>query len=249
MPPVYFKQFPRDRALSPCENSPFMVGLKAPRLRALLFAAFALPLVVGSSPSRADESVLAPPSLALSPAEKLAVFLDKLGVERLWKPRVAIVWDTGEPAGRAANHPDSVTHCSAFVAAASKRLRVELLHPPEHPMKLLANAQYDWLAREDQGRAQGWTALDSPLVAQHRANDGDLVVAVYKSPDKAKPGHIAIVRPSDKSAESIDREGPQIIQAGKTNYVSTSLARGFSQHPGAWSNRAVRFYAHAVSLP
>ena len=91
--------------------------------------------------------------------------------------------------------------------------------------------------------------LESPLVAQHRANDGDLVVAVYKSPDTAKPGHIAIVRPSDKSAEDIDREGPQIIQAGKTNYVSTSLARGFSHHPGAWSNRAVRFYAHAVSLP
>jgi hypothetical protein len=54
------------------------------------------------------------------------------------------------------------------------------------------------------------------------ANQGTLVVVVYESPDSQKPGHIAIVRPSEKSCVRLEESGPQIIQAGQRNYTSTS---------------------------
>lgn len=60
------------------------------------------------------------------------------------------------------------------------------------------------------------------------------------------PGHIAIVRPSDKGDAALREEGPQITQAGGTNYRSIALRVGFAGHPAASSRHEVRFYAHAV---
>ena len=68
-------------------------------------------------------------------------------------------------------------------------------------------------------------------------------MAVYRNHHDDKPGHIAIVRPSDKSARAIAEEGPQVTQAGGTNYNSTSLVQGFASHPAAWSHNEVRFRA------
>jgi len=136
------------------------------------------------------------------------------------------------------------THCSAFVAAAAKRVGIYILRPPEHKQILLANAQYDWLAQE--GAAQGWQSLRDAVAAQRHANQGWLVVATYKNHHDDKPGHIAIVRPSDKDLAAIREEGPQITQAGGTNYRSVPLAVGFAGHPAAWGRQEVRFYAHAV---
>jgi hypothetical protein len=118
------------------------------------------------------------------------------------------------------------------------------LRPPEHPQILLANAQYDWLA--EQRATRGWNALADGEQAQTYANRGYLVVATYRNHHDNKPGHIAIVRPSEKSARVIAEEGPQIAQAGGTNYTSTSLKRGFAGHPAAWSHNEVRYYAHAI---
>ena len=42
------------------------------------------------------------------------------------------------------------------------------------------------------------------------------------------------------------QEGPQITQAGGTNYISTKLKRGFVGHPAAWTRAEVRYYAHAI---
>jgi hypothetical protein len=72
-----------------------------------------------------------------------------------------------------------------------------------------------------------------------------VIRTVLKLPH-GRPGHIAIVRPCDKSTAAIMSEGPQIIQAGMTNYESTGLATGFSRHPAAWREQGVRFYYHEV---
>ncbi len=153
-------------------------------------------------------------------------------------------WESGEPDGKAETSAGKHTHCSAFVAAAAKQLGIYILRPPEHKQILLANAQYDWLA--SQGAQQGWRPVHDEIEAQTLANRGDLVVAVYKNHHDDKPGHIAIVRPSDKSAAAIRSEGPEITQAGGTNYRDTNLRQGFAGHPAAWGQHEVRFYAHAV---
>ena len=69
-----------------------------------------------------------------------------------------------------------------------------------------------------------------------------------KNPNPAAPGHIAIVRPSTKSDDQILAEGPQIIQAGARNYSSASTKAGFKNHPGAFENRQLLYFAHKVSL-
>jgi len=172
---------------------------------------------------------------------KLQRFLDGTGVESRWPAGVHVAWETGIPDGKAEHGEGRHTHCSAFVAAVAKQLGVYILRPPEHGQILLANAQFDWLES-----AADWKPVSDSERAQQLANHGQLVVATYRSHHDDKPGHIAIVRPSTKSAAQIDREGPQITQAGGTNYSSTSLQRGFAGHPGAWQRHEVRYYAHRV---
>jgi len=182
---------------------------------------------------------------AVSPAaQRVAQQIDSLDVENHWPADVHVKWDTGVPDGRPENSPGKHTHCSAFVAAAARSLGIYILRPPEHPQVLLANAQYDWL--EQDGTKRGWKPLGSAEEAQRYANEGWLVVATYKNHHDDKPGHIAIVRPSDKREAEIREEGPQITQAGGTNYRSVALKVGFAGHPAAWGRHEVRFYAHAV---
>ena len=177
-------------------------------------------------------------------AIRLATSIDALDVEHHWPRGVHVNWETGVPDGKPESGDGKHTHCSAFVAAAAKRLGIYILRPPQHGQILLANAQYDWLAAE--GQRQEWRALQDAGAAQHAANLGYFVVATYKNRHEQRPGHIAIVRPSDKSEQSIRAEGPQITQAGGTNYRSTALRVGFSAHPDAWNKAEVRYYAHVV---
>ena len=207
----------------------------ARRIRAAAFLAAVL-LVCAGSVARADP--VAPDGV------RLARFLDRSGVEQRWPAGVHVTWETGVPDGKPETSAGKHTHCSAFVAAEAKQLGVYILRPPEHGQILLANAQYDWLERE--GRARGWTELRGPDAAQAAANRGELVVATYRNRHDDKPGHIAIVRPSDKSRHAIETEGPQITQAGGSNYLSTSVARGFAGHPAAWGRGELRYFAHAV---
>ena len=180
--------------------------------------------------------------------EKLAMALDALHVEEHWIAGAIVEWRTGEPTGKPiTDSPGNHTHCSQFAAAACEKLGAYLLHPPEHPSKLLANAQFDWLAGVG-GKKNGWAPVPDGTTAQQMANEGRLVVAVCKNPDPTKHGHIALVRPSDKGTAEIVKDGPQIIQAGGTNHNSATLKEGFRNHPEAFKHKEIRFYVHAVKL-
>jgi hypothetical protein len=190
-------------------------------------------------------AMIATPAAEISgDGKKLQDFLDRTGVEHLWPAGEHVNWETGVPDGKPEKSAGKHTHCSAFVASMAKQLGVYILRPPEHGQILLANAQYDWLG--DAGDAQGWREVGDAHRAQSEANRGMLVVATYKNRHDDKPGHIVIVRPGNKSSAAIDAEGPDITQAGGTNFVSTSLRRGFAGHPQAWPRNEVRYYEHAV---
>jgi hypothetical protein len=176
---------------------------------------------------------------------RLAVQLEAMDVESFWLAHQHVNWETGEPdRGGDYEGPSKHTHCSAFVAAAAKRMGIYLLSPPEHGQQLLANAQAGWLAGPAAQR-EGWREIAGGQRAQSEANQGNLVVVVYANPDSHEPGHIAIVRPSEESAIALERNGPQVIQAGTHNHASTTVRTGFSSHPEAWPN-GVRYYMHKL---
>lgn len=177
--------------------------------------------------------------------ERLAANLDSMNVESLWLAQEHVNWETGEPdRGGEDEGPGHHTHCSAFAAAAAKRLGVYLLRPPEHGQKLLANAQFEWL-ESAAAEKQGWRSVKEMREAQRLANQGSLVVVAFQNPDQNLPGHIAVVRPSEKSFEALQHDGPQIIQAGIHNHSSTVVRIGFMNHPGAWPD-GVRYYVHTL---
>jgi hypothetical protein len=187
------------------------------------------------------------PAETITPqAQAMIKMLDAMGVESKWNAGERVNWETGLPTGVPETSPGKHTHCSAFVAAAAKTLGVYILRPPAHGQKLLANAQNEWLT--EQGAANGWVRLASPGEAQAAANRGLLVVASYHNHHDDRPGHIAIVRPGNKTAEQIAAEGPDVIQAGSVNKTSISLRDGFAGHPAAWRDHEVVYYAHEVKL-
>ncbi len=204
-------------------------------------------LLAGVALLTSDVSAMAGPISAKG--EALGRFLDSLDVEHKWPAGVHVNWETGQPDGRVVRTPGKHTHCSAFTASAAKRLGVYLLRPPEHSPVLLANAQFDWLGGAG-ARDRGWSEIGDAVAAQQAANDGRLVIAIYRNHHDDKPGHTAIVRPSAKSDAVILAEGPEVAQAGGTNYNATSLQRGFAGHRAAWGKkREVRFFAHEIALP
>lgn len=177
-----------------------------------------------------------------SARQHLSQLLDQMDVESRWLPHQPIYWEDGS---NDSTKREIASHCSAFVAAVAYKTNTYILRPPDHSEVLLANAQAEWL--EKHGSAYGWEKVENPLEAQDFANRGMLVVVAFKNANAHKPGHIAVVRPSDKSIELINDEGPQIVQAGLHNYNSTSVKVGFKYHPNAWTNAneyQVQFYAH-----
>lgn len=182
----------------------------------------------------------------ITPAgERLAKILDGMDVAHLWQAHLHVDWETGQ-SDRNADYegPGKATHCSAFAAAAGKRLGVYMLRPPEHGQILLASAQTRWFA-SPAAQAGGWRPIDGMRAAQSLANQGQLVVISYESPDRKKPGHIVIVRPSLKTAEQFALEGPQVIEAATQNRQSWPAAKSFTSHPGAWP-AGVRVFAHDI---
>jgi hypothetical protein len=202
-----------------------------------IVAGFAFLSVIAGG-AEAEESRVTPQG------QWLARQLDSMGVETKWTAGAHVDWQTGLPDGEAENYPGRHTHCSAFVASAAESFGIYILRPPEHSQELLANAQNEWLAVE--GRAEGWRRLEGPAEAQNAANRGLLVVASYHNHQSDKSGHIAIVRPSDKSVEKIDAEGPDVIEAATVNKTSISVKAGFAGHVYAWGNDEIDYYAHEV---
>jgi hypothetical protein len=207
----------------------------------LIAAGLALMGAHACAPARADPAAITPK------AQRIAADLDKMSVESKWIAGAHIDWRTGLPDGRPETLHGRHTHCSAFVASAAEKFGVYILRPPDHPQELLANAQNEWLGSE--GRDEGWRPLRGLVEAQSFANRGYLVVASYHNHHDDKPGHIAIVLPGEKSAETLEAEGPNVMQAGTVNSASISLKAGFAGHPHAWADDEIRFYAHAVKTP
>lgn len=208
-----------------------------------LSLAFGFASVCVTTVARAGAAT-APASIAPA-AERLAATIDALDVEAHWPAGVHVDWETGLPDGKPSRGPGKHTHCSAFVASAAKRIGIYILRPPEHSPVLLANAQFEWLEKE--GAQRGWQPLHDATEAQAAANRGMFVVVSYRNHREDKPGHIAIVRPSDKSADLVRDEGPQITQAGGTNFKSTTTKRGFQGHPRAFERQELKYWAHPVS--
>ena len=180
-----------------------------------------------------------------SAGERIAATLDGMNVDSLWLAQEHVNWETGEPdRGREDEGPGHHTHCSAFAAAAAKRFGVYLLRPPEHGQEQLANAQFEWLSTPT-AQKFGWQRVSDMHDAQRLSNHGNLVLVTFQNSDKNLPWHIAIVRPSEKSLQDLQRDGPQIIQAGIHNHASTVVRIGFLNHPGAWPD-GVRYYAHTL---
>jgi hypothetical protein len=177
----------------------------------------------------------------------LASELDAMDVEAKWIAGAHIDWETGLPDGKPETHSGRHTHCSAFVAAAAKKLGVYILRPPEHGQILLANAQNEWL--ESEGAEYGWRHVDDPVTAQAIANRGTLVVASYHNHRDGKPGHIAIVKPMSRTSGEIEADGPMTIQAGTTNSTAIPVRLGFAGHPHAWADSEIDYYAHDVAGP
>jgi hypothetical protein len=203
--------------------------------RVLLAAALALL----AQPAWADDPCCGP---ITAEGEKLAAFLDGTGVDHLWVSGWRVDWRTGEADRSKPGGPESHTHCSAFVAAIAERKDIYILRPPEHSQELLASAQMRWLTLL--GAQHGWALVSGEKEAQGLANRGYFVVASYENPDLHQPGHIAIVRPSLKSAAGFAADGPQITQAGGHNYISTTLQTGFrSRRP------QVLFFGHEMPIP
>jgi hypothetical protein len=179
---------------------------------------------------------------------RLAVFLDGTGVDHLWRHGFRVNWETGA-AISAWDDGRPHTHCSAFVASIAMRLGIYVLRPPQHSQVLLAYAQMVWL-RGPEATAMGWQSLPDVASAQMRANLGELVLAVFENPDPDKPGHTAILRPSEIDAATLLANGPFVTQAGLHNALSVPLAEGFANHKGAWvagGTGSVRFFAHSVN--
>jgi hypothetical protein len=204
-------------------------------------------LLIGAHPGFAHADPAAPCcGPVTAQGRRLAAALDDSGVERLWQPHTHINWKTGEPDPARPGYAAHATHCSAFAASFADRLGIYLLRPPQHGQGLLANAQVDWLAGP--GQADHWQQVDF-RTAQALANRGWLVIATYANPDPHRPGHVAVIRPSLKSENLLLAHGPEETQVGGHNHLRTTIAHGFSSHPGAWlpgGGGGIRFYAHQV---
>jgi hypothetical protein len=176
-------------------------------------------------------------------------FYLSLNVENLWISGHHINWQTGQQDNPKAEHGIH-THCSAFAAAACKKLNIYLLRPPDHGQLLLANAQYDWLQTQE-ARDHGWKPVregDIYAQSQQLANQGYIVLAIYKNPNPKIPGHVALVMPDELSKRKLEEFGPSLIMAGTHNHNRISLREGFKSHIHSWPEQEILFYYYG-NLP
>lgn len=112
------------------------------------------------------------------------------------------------------------TFCNFFVADATRALGCAI--PQQR-----ANAMIDWL--EYHGESSGWWPLGEELARAISAIGGP-VVAGWKNPNFAAPGHVAILVPPLG-------DGLWVAQAGHTNFSCEPIANGFgSLHPRFWGH-------------
>jgi len=161
--------------------------------------------------------------------------LDQFSVERnaRYAPRNGntycniYVWDTTRAMGAEIPHHLDKQGNPIFLGKPGDPL-------PEGYHEMNANETVGWLGKH--GNEYGWRTVTAQE-AQALANQGKPVVGGWINPDGSKAGHMAMVRPG---GPNIGSAGPQIAQAGGTNYSSTSADQGFGNVP---LNRIV-YYVH-----
>ncbi|MFA4876346.1 MAG: hypothetical protein WC586_02960 [Methanoregula sp.] len=212
--------------------------------------------VAFASPPLAAATQTPDNTMTITPkGQALARFIDSMNVTSHWLSGTgAINWTTGDPDLSRPAYSSRVTHCSNFVAAATLRLGVYILRPPEHDQDNLVNAQNDWL-NSQVAKDAGWTQIPDAVSAQYYANQGYLVVTSTKGSDRDSSdyakmfGHIAIVRPSVRTRQELVRNGPQLAQAGWIYSANVSLRQGYSGVDGAWNSNgtgSVQFFMHPI---
>jgi len=212
-------------------------------VKAIIYSDFLSSLIL-----LADEKLIIKNSCCGSISSKGEFLLKKLNesdVESLWLTHQHVNWETGKP-DKSVNYkgPGRKTHCSAFAAAMAKQFDIYMLRPPEHSQILLASAQIKWF-KSSEGIQKGWKPVESTKEAQTLANEGNFVVASFESPGSKKAGHIVIIRPSEKSFELLNSQGPDVTQAGSTNKISWYVKAAFQYHKGAWPN-GIKYYFHTI---
>lgn len=172
-------------------------------------------------------------------AKKNLEIINSLNVERKWQKGSVINCKTGETLLEETEKYDSpklkrLSHCSCFAYAASKALGLpnkSLLPHPEGDKEFvpaLSNKQAEWL--ETEGVKNGWSYIktanrdDGFVQAQKFANQGHFVVSVYKNANPQKEQGILQLL---FQVVKIKLEGPDIAQAGTSNFSSGSLKKGF----------------------
>jgi hypothetical protein len=185
----------------------------------------------------------------ITPAgHRLIVVLDSMDVEHRWPKDQPIEWDSGLPTGPVGSEiHDPDTHCSAFTAAVGKRVGVYMPRPPIYSQIRLSEAQLSYFDSAS-GRDEGWRRVDTPEEAQALANQGMLVIVGrmgHTSKYDPRPGHIAVVRPSERTEAQLSESGVQITQAGAHNWRSTTAKGGFHHEPGQLPVN-LQYFAHDV---
>jgi len=186
----------------------------------------------------AQSSILEPDSSG----KKLKEMYLNMHVEKFWLAGTHVNWLTGEPDLPNAT-TENTTHCSAFIAAACQKMGIYILRPPEHAQELLANAQYNWLISA-KGYAAGWKQIKSNSFekAQRIANRGFMVLATYRNPIPKRAGHIVCVMPAIISTDSIAANGPQVIQAARSNEIDIHFRDAFHRVIKQWPKTPVLFF-------
>ena len=180
---------------------------------------------------------------ACAQAAMLSAFLDSLQVNNYWLEGASVNWLTGVAGGSGPNMTIGTdSHCSAYAGAVTDLLGVYLLRQPYASDLNLANNQANWLATN----TAGWFPISTMTVAQHLVNTGELVVASYQA--SSGSGHIAVLRPSNRTDASVNAFGPEECQSGDNNFLSTNIVTGFNQHPGAFPSN-ILYYGHALNYP
>jgi hypothetical protein len=180
---------------------------------------------------------------AYAQAAMLSAFLDSLAVDNYWLVGYSVNWLTGATGGSGPNMTQGTdSHCSAFAAAVADLLGIYILRQPDASDIDLANNQAHWLPTN----TAGWFPIASMVDAQHMADTGTLAVASYFNP--AGSGHIAVLRPSNRTDASVSTFGPEECQSGDYNYADTNLMTGFSEHPGSFPSN-IYYYGHAITYP
>ena len=185
---------------------------------------------------------------AYAQAGMLSALLDSLQVENYWAEGTNVNWLTGV-AGPYDSNPSmmtdgTATHCSAYAGSVTYLLGVYILRQPYASDILLANNQARWLATNT---TAGWFPVPSMTAAQHLVNTGALVVASYLNSDPSQPGHIAVLRPSNRTDTSVNLLGPEESQSGAINCVDTNISAGFDS-PGQFPDE-IKYYGHTVTYP